>query len=482
MVEGEMPLGKYFDILVSENIQGEYINNLNHAQFKIYYTALDLDRTPLKDGDCTDLGDINESTLCLYRWDNANEEWIKLTPDLGWVSSTGVDTTNVELHGREYEGYVWADVTHLSLFGLGAASPPEPPQPAIISYAPLSPVNDTAGTDTVCIYRTFNVTANQTVEVSWYLDDAYLHTNESVTEANCTLPAEVAGEYNVSAYAENVNGTDTQTWVWNVQSSPPQPANIVIVSWGNDKTNDDSLHITLNASESVRFNATANQTITTWNWFNNGVAQSNNYDNYTTSWSVGGTYIVSVNATNANGTSDTKTWTVTVNEAPSPCYIATATYGTPLDEKIDVLRDFRDEVLMTNPVGKAFVSTYYATSPPVADALRENEGLRTVTRLTLITPLVYLTKITLNGLWLLFIIGLAAVLLLRRDRIKILKSLSVGAGAIIVFIATIFSLGFVGYALPISAMGGAYLLPFVIPLPVAFTLYTLMTNNERKNE
>jgi len=41
---------------------------------------------------------------------------------------------------------------------------------------------------------------------------------------------------------------------------------------------------------------------------------------------------------------------------------------------------------MTNPVGETFVSTYYATSPPIAGALRANNELRTVTRFTLIKP------------------------------------------------------------------------------------------------
>lgn len=135
---------------------------------------------------------------------------------------------------------------------------------------------------------------------------------------------------------------------------------------------------------------------------------------------------------------------------------------------------------MTNPLGEAFVSTYYTTSPPIADALRENDGLRAATRVTLITPLVYFSWFMLNGFWfvLLMLLGLAAaVLLLREDKKKFLKSLLVGAGTVLVFIAAIFSLGFVGYAIPLCAVVGAYLLPFVIPLSVVFTLCTHYKNS-----
>jgi len=78
-------------------------------------------------------------------------------------------------------------------------------------------------------------------------------------------------------------------------------------------------------------------------------------------------------------------WSVT-----SPCFIATAAYGTALHEDIDVLRDFRDEYLMPNPAGRAFVKIYYSTSPPLADVIRENEGLRTAVRAGLVKPLVHI--------------------------------------------------------------------------------------------
>jgi hypothetical protein len=65
------------------------------------------------------------------------------------------------------------------------------------------------------------------------------------------------------------------------------------------------------------------------------------------------------------------------------CFIATAAFGSYLDPHVAVLRSFRDSFLLTNRLGKAFVSWYYATSPPYADAIRRNGPLKTVVRIAL---------------------------------------------------------------------------------------------------
>jgi hypothetical protein len=139
----------------------------------------------------------------------------------------------------------------------------------------------------------FNISINQTVNVSWQINGSIVQTNESVTVASYTNTSAAIGTWNVSAIVTNANGTGMQTWVWTVTS---------------------------------------------------------------------------------------------------PCFIATAAYGTPLHDDINVLRDFRDEYMMPNPAGRAFVKAYYTLSPPLADVIRDNEGLRTAVRDGIVKPLVHLSR------------------------------------------------------------------------------------------
>ena len=103
---------------------------------------------------------------------------------------------------------------------------------------------------------------------------------------------------------------------------------------------------------------------------------------------VNGSWNVSAIVSNENGT-DMQTWVWTV---VVPCFIATAAYGTPLHDDIDVLRDFRDEYLITNSPGRAFVKAYYTLSPPIAALVRDNEWLGTAVRTGFVKPAVDITR------------------------------------------------------------------------------------------
>ena len=82
------------------------------------------------------------------------------------------------------------------------------------------------------------------------------------------------------------------------------------------------------------------------------------------------------------------------------CFIATAAYGSYLDPNVQVLRDFRDDVLLTNTVGRKLVHVYYSNSPRFADYIARHDGARTATRLAL-TPVVYAVAYPLPALMIL---------------------------------------------------------------------------------
>jgi len=77
------------------------------------------------------------------------------------------------------------------------------------------------------------------------------------------------------------------------------------------------------------------------------------------------------------------------------CCVATAAYGTPMAEEIQILREFRDEYLLTNPVGKSLVEFYYSVSPPMAEFITEHPSLKPVARVGLL-PAVAMSTIAVN--------------------------------------------------------------------------------------
>jgi hypothetical protein len=85
---------------------------------------------------------------------------------------------------------------------------------------------------------------------------------------------------------------------------------------------------------------------------------------------------------------------LTIN-VPEVCFIATAAYGTPMAEEIQILREFRDEYLVTNPLGQALVGLYYRVSPPIAELITQHPSLKPVVRAGLL-PAVAMGALAVN--------------------------------------------------------------------------------------
>lgn len=118
-----------------------------------------------------------------------------------------------------------------------------------------------------------------------------------------------------------------------------------------------------------------------------GTSNLTEYNNVISKGGDNTDFVLAATSSNLDGTT-----TLQRHSSSSGCFVATAAYGTPLAGEINELRDFRDTYLFANPLGAAFVDTYYRVSPPIADRVARHAGLRRLVQLAL-TPVVFIAKI-----------------------------------------------------------------------------------------
>jgi hypothetical protein len=71
---------------------------------------------------------------------------------------------------------------------------------------------------------------------------------------------------------------------------------------------------------------------------------------------------------------------IKLSEVSSGCFIATAAYSTSTHTDLDTFRNFRDEKLLTNPVGKQLVNIYYQISPSIAKYVEKQPAIKSFVR------------------------------------------------------------------------------------------------------
>ena len=177
--------------------------------------------------------------------------------------------------------------------------------PGITDFSPDSPVHDVENAT-----RTFSITTDQVVNVTWLINGTEVQANKSTTDASYTNTTAAAGIWNVSAMASNENGTTMQTWTWDV-AMLPEPN---ITSF----TQPSSVNDVENATRT--FSITIDQVVNV-TWLINGIdVQSNKSTNeasYTNTTAAAGIWNVSAMASNENGTT-MQTWTWDVAMLPEP--------------------------------------------------------------------------------------------------------------------------------------------------------------------
>lgn len=72
------------------------------------------------------------------------------------------------------------------------------------------------------------------------------------------------------------------------------------------------------------------------------------------------------------------------------CFIATAAYDSAFAPEVVLLRQFRDDVLLTSALGRFLVQGYYAVSPHIAKPIARIPLLKTTVRKRLLDPIVRL--------------------------------------------------------------------------------------------
>jgi len=77
------------------------------------------------------------------------------------------------------------------------------------------------------------------------------------------------------------------------------------------------------------------------------------------------------------------------------CFIATAAYGSRMAKEVNILRNFRDSVLLPHSIGKSLVEFYYRVSPPMADFIAKHDSLRAMVRVGLL-PVVSVSWVALK--------------------------------------------------------------------------------------
>ena len=106
----------------------------------------------------------------------------------------------------------------------------------------------------------------------------------------------------------------------------------------------------------------------------------------------------------------------------SGCFIATAAYGYYSAPQVQALRNFRDQFLMTNGPGRAFVEWYYSHGPAAAAWLNDHPGYKPLVRTALLPAVgmsLFLTRTSLTiKIAFLLVTGCFLVVLFSRKRLS----------------------------------------------------------------
>jgi hypothetical protein len=145
----------------------------------------------------------------------------------------------------------------------------------------------------------------------------------------------------------------------------------------------------------------------TWSLDGQALVQYSGQSNWKWKAPASGLHILTLVVNDSKGGSDTLSRKIKISGGIGPdgqkpkwkigpfsCFIATAAYGSETAHELDLLRAFRDRVLMQSAPGRMFVDIYYRLSPPLAEFIADHEEVRTGVREWMLDPIVYTLKHT----------------------------------------------------------------------------------------
>ena len=241
----------------------------------------------------------NATGTVMYDWignakDPQAKEWNGTYESDGTVVPAGNYTVNVTGTNTTTGAYVMNNTEIITVTSAETLK--------ITDYAPGTPVYDSAAAT-----RTFNVTVNKQVNVSWQINGTEVQRNETVTEAFYTNQSAANGTWNVSAVVSNANGTAVQTWLWHVGKNQP-PIVSFSYSPGNPVINQT---VTFNASDST--DPDGNITNYEWDFGDSGNSTNTTMPITNHTYASAGTFTVTLTVTDDEGATNATSQVITVS-------------------------------------------------------------------------------------------------------------------------------------------------------------------------
>lgn len=245
------------------------------------------------------------------------------------------------------------------------------------SVTSSSPTGSTVTDSPLNSSRTFSVTVDQAVTVTWTINGTTVFTDPigaggTSIYANTSL---ASGNWNVTASASNANDTVTRAWTWIVNFPPSITSSSPVGATATNSPLDASRSFSVTVDQSVDVNWTLNGTSV-----RTASIGAGGTDVYTNSTLKSGTWNITATVNNSNGTA-TRTWTWIIYSSPnvtqctpggSPCpnnfsffTSPTATvFGVTSDQAVNATWRINGSVVQTNSTPATIVN--YTNTSPVA--------------------------------------------------------------------------------------------------------------------